>query len=54
MSKLTPAQSKQRQMTASLTVDGGVKMNAKKLSTEFKKLAVGLSVTSLVNVSGLP
>lgn len=37
-----------------LTIDGGIAMETKKLGVNFKKLAIGLSFGTMMNMSVLP
>jgi hypothetical protein len=54
ISQPVPVQSKFKQANVMLTIDGGIAMETKKLGVNFKKLAIGLSFGTMMNMSVLP
>ncbi|WP_039916580.1 hypothetical protein [Cellvibrio mixtus] len=47
-------QPKKNEVAINLNIDGGLNMNIKKMQVLFKKLSIGVAVSSLMNMSVLP
>lgn len=51
--KMSP-QARKNEVSINLSIDGGINMNMKKMQVLFKKLSIGVAVSSLMNMSVLP
>lgn len=47
-------QPQKNEVSINLNIDGGLNMNLKKMQVLFKKLSIGVAVSSLMNMSVLP
>lgn len=54
VNQAAPYQATTKQTDVKLTIDGGIIMETKKIGIFFKKLAIGLSVGTMMNMSVLP
>jgi hypothetical protein len=54
ISKITPPQSVNREISLKLKLDGGLLMDAKKWKINFKKFTIGVTIAMLTNASVLP
>lgn len=50
----SPSSTLEHSYSLKFNIDGGIKMDAKKKQFDFKKLVIGVTVASLMNMSALP
>lgn len=54
VSEKIPPQLQKNEVSVKVNIDGGLNMNIKKMQVLFKKLSIGVAISSLMNMSVLP